>query len=269
METLGTICVLIVLAQPFIFIAGMIKPQWVLPKKLPIKRKRLTVFLASTFMLILFAAIMPEYPQEKIDKRASLADSLSKDTVMPEEKAEPKIVEISIDSVDVLLSKSYKNSFDSLYNGLMELDKIDDGSRDRQWFHEKIQKLLFEDWWNTMEALDSTRQKTPLLRKEYERLQLKYDKQYARFMLYGNEDRDRVRRSAEYEAERILQKVLVDPESLVIEQVLINGKTNKGYKCTVVYRARNGFGGYVREYATLIMAYNKGSVWDYECVYAE
>ncbi len=104
----------------------------------------------------------------------------------------------------------------------------------------------------------------PLCNKEYETLFRKYDKQFARFMLYGDEDTWEIERYAKREAENILRKLLVDPESLVIENVLCNGKTNKGWKYTVVYRAKNGFGGYVREKITVIMAYNGNTF--YECV---
>jgi hypothetical protein len=105
----------------------------------------------------------------------------------------------------------------------------------------------------------------PLCNKEYDTLFRKYDKQYARFALYGEEDIGSINYWAKYEAEKILRKLLTDPKSLEIDSVLCNGKTNKGWKCTVIYRAKNGFGGYVREYLTLIMAYDIDNAL-YKCV---
>ena len=57
----------------------------------------------------------------------------------------------------------------------------------------------------------------------------------------------------------------VDPKSLVIEESTCEGKTKKGYKCRVIYRAKNGFGGYVRESVSLIMAYDVDSKV-YQCI---
>ena len=145
------------------------------------------------------------------------------------------------------------------------MDQLNDASYSRSSIHIKIQNFLFDDWWDLMERIDSTRKLLPLSRAEYERACKKYDKQYARFLLYGDEDIDDVELWAKYDAESILKDLLIDPKSLVIERVSCNGKTDKGWKCTIVYRVKNGFGGYVRDNFILIMAYDAQSA-RYKCV---
>lgn len=145
---------------------------------------------------------------------------------------------------------------------------MNDVFSNRKTNHKKIQKFLFEDWWSTMEQIDSTRNKLPISRKEYEKACRKYDKQYARFILYGNEDKDNVEFWAKGSAQSLLYKLLREPESLVIEKVKCIGKIKKGWQCIVYYRAKNGFGGYTREYITLIMAYNEEQDI-FECVDAK
>lgn len=256
MEVVGIICTLIMLAQPFILIAGMLKPQCVLPTK-KIKKKRPVIFVSTLFMFFMCAIIaghtLPNIPSNSMSIKSNNTDTLS-DSIL-------------IDShvIDSALAHSAKETFDSLYNKLMEIDHLDAAYHSRSSVHKEIQKFLFDEWWVLMGHIDSTRQSLPLSQKEYERSCEKYDKQYARFVLYGDEDIESVKFWAKSEAERILRKLAVDPESLVIEKVLYNGKTKKGYKCTIVYRAKNGFGGYVREYITLIMAYDMESNL-YKCV---
>lgn len=259
METIGSIFMLLMLAQPFILIAGMIKPQYVLPTT-KIKRKRLTILGITLFLFFVCAIIaghtLPNLPSDNTNtgnQQTEHTDIIS-DTIL-----------IAPHVVDSVLAHSCKDTFDSLYNKLMKIDHLDAAYNSRNSIHKEIQKFLFDEWWNFMERIDSTRQSLPLSRKEYERSCKKYDKQYARFVLYGDEDIETVKFWAKSEAERILRKLAVDPESLVIEKVSYNGKTKKGYKCTVVYRAKNGFGGYVREYVTLIMAYDMENDL-YKCV---
>lgn len=147
----------------------------------------------------------------------------------------------------------------------MKLDKVSDVFSNRKASHKKIQKLLFENWWVTMEQIDSTRQTLPLSRKEYDKACRKYDKHYARFILYGSEDKDNIEFWAKENATTLLYKLLREPESLKIEKVKCIGKTKNGWQCIVDYRAKNGFGGYSREYITLIMAYNEEQDL-FECV---
>lgn len=259
MEVIGIICMLLMLAQPFILIAGMIKPQCILPTK-KIKRKRPAIvgFTLSLFFIcaIIAGHTLPDIPSNNMsigNQQAENTNTIS-DTIL-----------ITPHVVDSILAHSYKEKFDSLYNKLTEIDNLNAKYYSRSSVHKEIRKLLFDDWCNLMERIDSTGQFLPLSRKEYKKSCKKYDEQYARFTLYGDEDTESVKFWAKSEAERILSKLAVDPESLVIEKVTCNGKTKKGYKCTVIYRAKNGFGGYVREYITLIMAYNVENSL-YECI---
>lgn len=266
MEVIGIICMLSALAQPLIFIVGMIKPQYVLPIR-KIKRKRLAIFGISSFLFFVLAIIagntLPDIPQDNMHlvSKTNMEHQQSSD----EKTGSFDTIFVAPCVVDSILAYSYKEKFDSLYNKLIGIDNLDAKYHSRSSVHKEIQRFLFDDWWNLMERIDSTRQILPLSRKEYEKSCRKYDKQYARFTLYGDEDTESVKFWAKSEAERILSKLAVDPESLVVEKVSCNGKTTKGYKCTVVYRAKNGFGGYVREYITLIMVYNMENSL-YECV---
>lgn len=253
MKILAVILMFLALGQPIIFIVGMIKPQYVLPKKLNIKRKRLFIFGVSFFLFFLFAVISG-HNLPKISETKNLDSSDSAITNNYVETREPEPQKILSDSDIVNL---YKVQFDSLYNELMKLDKVSDVFSNRKAFHKKIQKLLFENWWVTMEQIDSTRQALPLSRKEYDKACRKYDKQYARFILYGSEDKDNIEFWAKESSIVLLNKLLREPESLVIEKVKCIGKTKKGWQCIIDYRAKNGFGGYTREYITLIMAYNE------------
>jgi hypothetical protein len=254
MEAIGIICMIIVLVQPIILCVGMVKPQRVLPKSLKIRKQRLFIFTVTLSIFIIGAIIgghfLPDVPHD--NKLQTL------------EANEANITEEIVIS-DSVLAVVCKHTFDSLYNELMKIDQLDATYHSRRAVHKEIQKFLFEDWWNLMEHIDSTRQTLPLSRKEYEKSCKKYDKQDARFVLYGDEDTETIKLWAKSDAKRILSKLVVDPESLVIENVTCNGKTKKGWKCTVVYRAKNGFGGYVREYITLIMAYNMENSL-YKCV---
>ena len=251
METPGVICMLIAFMQPIILIVGLVKPQWVMPLK-SIKKKRAVIFVVTIILFFISSAIGGYY----ITDTSSIDTSLKKQPSETEDTSLDTIITIPPQFLDSVLASLYKETFDSLYNKLLEIDNLDAAYYSRKSIHEEIQKCLFDDWWNLMERIDSTRQNLPISRKEYEKSSKKYDKQYTRFLLYGDEDIETVEFWAEAEAKRILAKLAVDPESLVIESVSCNGKTKSGYKCTVVYRAKNGFGGYVREYVTLIMTYD-------------
>lgn len=264
MKILAVMLMFLALGQPVIFIVGMIKPQYVLPQKLNIKRKRLFIFGVSFFLFFLFAVIaghnLPDIPETKnMDSSNSVITDNYVETLEPE----PQKVLSDSDIVNL-----YKVQFDSLYNELIKLDKVSDVFSNRKTSHKKIQKLLFENWWVTMEQIDSTKQTLPLSRKEYDKACRKYDKQYARFILYGSEDKDNIEFWAKENAITLLYKLLPDPESLKIEKVKCIGKTKNGWQCIVDYRAKNGFGGYVREYITLIMTYNEEQDL-FECVDAK
>lgn len=264
----------IMLVQPLIFIVGMIKPRYIIPIE-KIKRKRLFISGVTLCLFLVCAAIvgntLPDIPQgdtqtileTDIDQEPE-NEFVSLDSTIEVTQQEDTIIDIT-HLVDSIFAYSYKETFDSLYDKLMEIDQLDSKYYSRSSVHEKIQNFLYDNWWNLMERIDSTREMLPLTRQEYARSCKKYDKQYARFIVYGDEDIDEVENYAEYEAQRVLRNTLVDPKSLVIERVSCHGKTNRGWKCTVIYRARNGFGGYVREYITLIMAYNEKKKL-YECI---
>lgn len=173
----------------------------------------------------------------------------------------PEVAKIVMIESDSLLAVTYSKKFNTLYDDLMALDKVNDGMHSREIYHNNIRDLS-EEWVENMLYLDSLGKGSSLSQKEFNKMVSKYDPQLARFILYGNEDIDEVKVWAEAKAEQILKKIAVDPESLIIESVICNGKTNKGWKCSVVYRAKNGFGGYVREHLTLILDYN-----EYEHIY--
>lgn len=253
METALTLTAVLSL---LVFIVGMFTPKTVGFKS---RGHVALVYLGVFFISSIIGASLsddnpPQNPikENPVDSIAtSKADTISKvDTVRL--------------SLDTLLLMTYPPQFNNLYAGLMKLDSIEDGISSRRSFHNNIQKL-FDEWFEDMESIESQGEKVPLSRKKYSELFRKYDKQFARFMLYGDEDRESIKYWAESDAKTILRKIAVDPKSLVIEQVICNGKTNKGWKCTVIYRARNGFGGYVRESISLIMTYDMKSD-TYKCV---
>ena len=166
---------------------------------------------------------------------------------------------------DKELCKIYKSTYDSLYNLLLAQDNPDCIDNRRVSLHKEIKSFIYDDWWNMMEIVDSARTKLPICRKEYEAACKQYDKQYERFLKYGDEDIDRIEYWAKENASRYLQKVAVDPETVVIEDVKSTGKGSKGWKCKVIYRAKNGFGGYVRESLSLIMSYDADNNL-YQCI---
>lgn len=263
MEIIAVILMLLAFAQPLIFIVGMVKPQYVLPKKLKVKKQRLFIF-GTTFFLFFASVIiaghnLPHIPETK---NSDSSNSGTIDNNVEIQELEPQKVLSDSD-----IANLYKVQFDSLYNDLMKLDKVSDVFSNRKASHKKIRECI-ENWWYTMDQIDSTKQTLPLSQKEYDKACRKYDKQYARFTLYGSEDKDNIEFWAKQNAITLLSQLLRDPESLVIEDVKCVGKTKKGWKCLVDYRAKNGFGGYNREYITLIMAYNEEQDL-FECVDAQ
>lgn len=254
-EIIGIICVVIVMLQPVIFIVGLIKPALIIPNKYGLKNRRIKIFGVCLFCFLVFAIIgghlLPDDVENKADKDAI------------EEINECDIIEISIDSALVLC---YKLEFDSLYNRLVALDDDAYGYMNRESCHEQIKNLLYEKWWNAMSAIDSTHNALPLSNTEYKRACKLYDKQFARFVLYGDEDKSSIQFWAKENANKILRKTLKDPKSLTIDEDDIRlSKTKKGWKCVVPYRAKNSFGGYVMEALTLVLKYNIEE-HIYECI---
>lgn len=243
-----TVFMLIAVLSLLAFIVGMFTPQTVGFKS----RGKVTLVYLGVFFIS--SAIGSSISDNNIIPQNPIEETLIDSAEIDKSDTIGKVDTIQL-SLDSLLLITYPPKFNELYADLMKLDSIEDEVLSRGSFHSRIQKL-FDDWFESMESTELLGEKVPLSRKEYDNLFRKYDKQFARFMLYGNEDRESIKFWAESNAKTILREVAVDPESLVIERVSCNGKTNKGWKCTVVYRARNGFGGYVRESITLIMAYD-------------
>ena len=166
---------------------------------------------------------------------------------------------------DSIIASSYTQQFETLYNQLIGLDSQPQEGRSRGELINAIEDLLFNKWWNTISTDDSLSDAFPLSQKAYFDAQKRFDGPYARYCIYGDEIISDVEYWAKISAEEILKKVCVDPKSLVIEGSICEGKTKKGYKCRVIYRAKNGFGGYVRESVSLIMAYDVDSKV-YQCI---
>lgn len=248
-----------------IFIVGMIKPQAILGST-KIKMKRLFIFVAYVVSVIIIVNIAELIDPKIFETEPSPTSQTNIKSEAPELEEGVTSTEPKEEFTDSLLAKTYKENFDRLYDELMEIDNSEDAIlSSREEIHKKIQNLLFDSWWNNMESIDPTRKVLPLSRKEYAICSKKYDTQYARFILYGDEDIDSIKFWAEEKGEDILKRMLVDPESLVIEKVICKGKTKKGWKCIIIYRAKNSFGGYVREQITLIMDYNE-ELSIYDCV---
>ena len=238
-------------------IIGIIKPSIFLSKKKEYKYPRLSVFGCAVGAIILFAIIgTATAPKEMLESDTPSAKQI--------EETAPELIQLS----DEQLTKILKHEFDSLYNRLVNIDTIDPLSRDRKGMHKEIQSFLYDGWWNLMESADSSRTKLPLCRKEYANACKKYDKEYAKFLIYGNEDEFEVKEWAKYEAERVLRQVLKDPKSLEIIEVSSCTKVAKGYRCIVKYRAKNGFGGYNVDNLDMVLAW-KDEEGLYRCIDAK
>lgn len=166
---------------------------------------------------------------------------------------------------DSSIAESYTQKFDTLLYQLIALDSQLNERTSRGTLVKKIEDLLFDKWWNAISIDDSLLPEFPISQKAYYDAQKRFDGPYSRYCVFGDGKMDEVEFWAKERARDILMKVCVDPESLVIEDVTCNGKTNNGYKCRVVYRAKNGFGGYVRESVTMTMAFDVNSSI-YNCI---
>ena len=276
---LGIFQIMIFLGSIFLFFVSIVFYPKLITKKSFIG-KLLRVAPSQTFILflsiVLFLLVggIEVYKidhiyssEEREQYYADIQKQDSKKAVQNENSIENKPITVLSDSA---ILRIYKQEFDSLYNKLISLDKVGHVDVSRSQYHKKIQNLLYERWWNTMESVDSTFVSLPLSYKEYRKAGLLYDKQLARFVIYGNEDEESINFWAKERAKTILKQTLVDPKSLVIEDVICCGKTQKGWKCEVIYRAKNGFGGYVREKITVIMRYNyefnNFNSTGYECI---
>jgi len=251
----GIVCIVIISA----FIAGMVNPKYVIPfKKI---QNRGMVTLIYLLLLLIFANIGSKYsPQNVIistenKAKGDILSDVVKDKFIP---------------TDSSIISYFKPKFDSLHNKLINLESSDelDIPSTRVKLHNEIKFLLFEQWWGTIEYADSLGNLTSKSKDLYKDCSLIYDKEYAKFVIYGDEDIFEIENQAKLDAEIILNKVCTDPQSLVIENVKVLGKVNNGWKCVVIYRAKNGFGGYVRESITLIMAYNEVDS-KYDCIAAK
>ena len=253
MNTIGIICMVIVVIQPILLIIGLIKPTLIIPLKHNIKNRRIYIFVWTTFIFFLFAAIGGN----------NMPDSNKEISVSEKDINNDTIIQISTDSAILL---TFKPKFDCLYSKLIRKDTINDSmEKSRSELHKEIQDLLFNKWWGTIEQFDSLKHSIVNSKQVYYQCAKKYDKQYARFLIYGEEDIESIRFWAESESEKILKRLVRDPKSLSIEDVYVNGKVKDGWKCTVVYRATNGFGGFTRESIVLIMAYNEEESL-YKCI---
>lgn len=166
---------------------------------------------------------------------------------------------------DSIIAKSYTQKFETLLNQLISLDTQLQENTSRGKVVKEIEDLLFNKWWNSISIDDSLLPEFPISQNAYYDAQKRFDGPYSKYCIYGDGKMDEVEFWAKERAKDVLKKVCVDPESLVIEDVTCNGKTKNGYKCRVVYRAKNGFGGYVRESVTMIMAFYVNSSI-YNCI---
>ena len=260
----------LVLLSVLALIIGIFSPQAVLPKFVPRNRGIVILFyLGLSIIIPSFWTSYKEYtmtPEEKMQLAEERERSIAiRDSLLKQQAEKSKILLPVV--TDSLLISKYVPQFDSLYTELLTLDKPQgmEVYSDRSTYHKKIQHLLFEEWWDEMEKADSTHTQFKPARKKYEDCCKKYDKQYARYQIYGDEDLTEIKFWAENRAEQILRKICVDPKSLVIEQVQHPRKIKTGWKCMVIYRAKNGFGGYVRESLTLVLKYNADDGL-YECI---
>lgn len=269
----------------FIFlIVGLFNPHIFLPRKWAVKHPRLLVSGVFGIIWIVLTCISPVPTSETTEKpkdEASRTDfylewnPLVLIKVMDAEKAgllvpsttkikkhsnkvfKPDLVMVQ----DTIWADVLTHHFDSLYNRLMDCDKPETFPPRRSDIHRQIKHFIYDGWWEIMEKYDSSRVSLPLSRKEYAKACKKYDKEYARFLKYGDEDMDQVEYWAKAEAERVLRQLLKDPRSLDIIGVTSIKKISKGYRCNVQYRAKNSFGGYVVEGIQLDLAYDEDQSW--------
>ena len=299
METLGGILALLSLASIVCAIIGLFNPQLFIPKKLTINTPRLTVFVFFVGLFFILACIggnlLPPATDSEgnpVTENSNVTDAKTTERgrVREKKKAERDyyVVADPLELIQLMKAPKTRSSkkvrqpdavvvydslwvgilvhrFDSLYNRLMDCDKNEAIATDRRSRHEAIKTFIYDEWWEVMEKYDTARTQLPLCRKEYEKACRKYDKEYARYLKYGDEDEFTIKQWAEYEAERVLKQVLRDPKSLEIISVSTPKKVSNGYRCVVKYRAKNGFGGYNVDQLSMVLEYREESGL-YRCI---
>lgn len=260
MGTVFNICVFISMMVIIIYIIGMIKPDRIIPSN-KIKSKRTFLTIVTIFLTAIIGGIESSYMVNESSQPNDISDSIAKGL----KTAEYKTITISPQKMDSIAANMYSHTFDSLYNSLVELEHESFTGDKRRSLREQLMDLFDNRWSYAMEHFDSLGNKMPLCHKEFKRCKSKYNKIYAQYLVYGDADPDEIETWANYEGERILKKVVRDPKSLKIESVTCNGKVKKGWKCTIIYRATNGFGGYTREALRMIVAFDNEKL-SYTCV---
>ncbi len=277
---------LIFIGAVSVFFIGIFKPSFLLKRKFTGRR---FVLILSSFIILMFIGILENYKIEHIytneereqyyteRREQAIQDSIKKvekqwgkfvrDSIKLVKKQQKKIKkqqkETSKDSIytitipiDTALVICYKHHFDSLYNIIVEVDKGQRPSEGLANCHEQIRNLL-QEWLNTMDKLDPDDKGLPYSTKEWTKAGDRYYSLGRKFDLYGDGDVFDIRFWAKEDATTGLRKILNDPGSLKIDRDDIQVyKTTKGWKCVVPYRAKNGFGAYVLNTATLIMNYD-------------
>lgn len=244
-EIVQNLAGLIYLTILVFIIIGLFKPDKIIPIKFNLKYRRVIILFSGLTLIILVGLIYSTlFPDLKNETKIQKVETIENDSLpIVKEKTEKPLNDSSI----VL---KYEPEYKKLYAKLL------DENSDKKDIHKKINDLIYTQWWNEIEKFDSLKISTKYSRKIYKKCCLEYDKTYAKWIKYGDEDFNRIEYWAQSEAARILNKLCVDPESLKIEKTIVQGKTSKGWKCITQYRTKNGYGGYVREYLTLIIAYD-------------
>lgn len=278
---------LVFLAAFVALIAGMIKPDWFIKKDIPCKRLIIAV-AAIVVMMICNSITGPDSQQSAENRRVrdsikkAVADSiyLVEHPPLPEGWVPLELGKVKMDglfydtikknvaliegkdtsvvSQDKFFSELFNEQFDTLYQALIKLPSGVNGcGSTRTRYHEKIQNLLYEDWWNTMMFMDSTQKSIPLNKKLRDKAIKLYDTQYANYLKYGPEDAILLRADAISRLERGLKQNLHDPKSLeILKDRIKYVKTSKGWQFTIPYRAKNMFGAYVLESMTFTMKWD-------------
>lgn len=278
---------LIYLAAFAALILGLIKPNWFIKKNIPCKR--LIIAVVAIIVIVICNKITEPLDQQSAERRRvqdsikkAVADSiyLVEHPPLPEGWVPLKIGKLQMDglfydtikkdvaliegkdtsvvSQDKFFSELFNEQFDTLYQALIKLPSGVNGcGSTRTRYHEKIQNLLYEDWWNTMMFMDSSQKSIPLNKKLRDKAIKLYDTQYANYLKYGPEDAILLRADAISRLKRGLKSNLHDPKSLeILEDRIKYGKTSKGWQFTIPYRAKNMFGAYVLESMTFSMKWD-------------
>lgn len=269
-----------------VFFIGIFKPSFLLKRKFAGRR---VILILSSFVILIFIGILENYKIEHIytnDEReqyyAKRREQAVQDSIKKVEKQREKFVRDSIKlakkqqkeleknkqlsfeenthtitiPIDTALVICYKHQFDSLYNTIVEINKGQRPSEGLTDCHKQIRNLL-QEWLNIMDKLDPDDKGLPYSTKEWTKAGDRYYNLSRQFDLYGDGDICDIRFWAKEDATTGLRKILNDPSSLKINRDDIQVyKTTKGWKCVVPYRAKNGFGAYVLNTATLIMNYD-------------